>query len=314
MSTCSPRVEATRAWTSPCGSSIIAARVTKKPSTTETTKAPARPKKKRDADATRSRIEQAALTLIRTRGFDATTMRDIAASADVSLGLAYHYYDSKEALAVAFYGDHIARHDELTRAAIATRPELADRIEAALLIGLDVRVADKPVMLVMARTVLDAENPTSLFSTRTEALRARSIGVFRAVADVPELDETLKEPLALALWALHLGVLLRFVHDDTPGQKQTRALIAGAARLAAEVSTMLSLPFLDGMRGELLEVLRQGGLLRAGPSAQTVDSALVPEAAAPTVTPLEAHGTKPRDASLDLPPRAGSSRRRPRRV
>lgn len=258
-----------------------------------------RPKRKRDAEATRARIEDAALTLIRKKGFDATTMRDIAASADVSLGLAYHYFDSKEALAVAFYGDHIARHDELTRAAIATRSELADRIEAALLIGLDVRVADKPVMLVMARTVLDAQNPTSLFSPETEALRARSIGLFRAVADVPEVDETLKDPLALALWALHLGVLLRFVHDETPGQKETRALIAGAARLAAEVSTLLSSPFLEAMRTDLLATLRQGGLLRASPNPSASEAESVSE---------EPHGTKPRDASLvaEHDPHAGA--------
>lgn len=272
----------------------------------------ARPKKKRDAEATRRRIEDTALALIRKKGFDATTMRDIAAGADVSIGLAYHYFDSKEALALAFYGDQISRHEELTRAALATRSELADRIEAALLIGLDVRVADKPAMRVLARTVLDAENPSSLFSPETEALRARSIGLFRAVADVPEIEESLKEPLALALWALHLGVLLRFVHDDTPGQKETRALIEGAARLAAEVTTMLSLPFLDAMRAELLDVLRQGGLLRVSPMAPVSPDPV----SADNVE--EAHGTKPRDAShvAELDPHAGAARpraHRPRR-
>ncbi len=279
--------------------------MTKKPSTTETVTASARPKKKRDAEATRERIEQSALALIRKKGFDAATMREIAANAGVSLGLAYHYYDSKEALAVAFYGDHIARHDELARAALVSRPALVDRIEAALLVGLDVRVADKPVLVVMARTVLDAQNPISLFSKETEALRARSIALFREVADVPDVDETLKEPLALALWTLHLGVLLRFVHDDSPGQKETRALIEGAARLASEVVTMLSLPFLESLRGDLLTVMRQGGLLGPSPTAIVSPTAL---ASGPGAAESEPHGTKPRDASLvaELDPHAGA--------
>lgn len=253
-------------------------------------------RKRRDAEATREAIREAALALIRQRGFDAATMRDIARAAGVSQGLAYHYFESKEALALAFYGEHIARHDVEARRALATRPRLAERIEATLLLGIDVRAADRPVLLVMARTVLDAENPISLFSPETTALRERSIALFREVASVPEVHESLREPLALALWALHLGVLLRFVYDVSPGQKETRRLVEGASRLAAEITTMLGLPFLEELRREILDVLGQGGLLRPGPSPD--------------------RGTTSPDAPRDLdpdprdaPPRPGRARR-----
>ena len=263
------------------------------------------------AEQTRERIQDAALTLIRKKGFDATTMRDIAQAAHVSLGLAYHYFDSKEALALAFYGEHIARHDEETRRALASRPGLRERIEAALLVGLDVRAADRPVLLVMARTVLDATNPISLFSDETRALRARSIGLFREVAEVPEIDDSLKEPLALALWALHLGVLLRFVHDDSPGQKETRAIVEGSARLAAEVATMLSLPLLESMRNDLLAVLREGGLLEvvSSQAALGTDGPSTRSAEAGT----ERHGTTRADATLEREPDPARPRPRGRR-
>ena len=42
------------------------------------------------------RIVDAALQLFRDRGFDQTTMRDIAAEADVATGAAYYYFRSKE--------------------------------------------------------------------------------------------------------------------------------------------------------------------------------------------------------------------------
>ena len=51
-------------------------------------------------DATRARIYGAALNLFRTKGFDAATMRDVAAAAELSLGAAYHYFPSKDAIAV----------------------------------------------------------------------------------------------------------------------------------------------------------------------------------------------------------------------
>ena len=58
-----------------CGSSIIAARVAEKPSTTETTRAPTRPMKTRARGICIGLIEQAARMLIRTRGIDARRPR-----------------------------------------------------------------------------------------------------------------------------------------------------------------------------------------------------------------------------------------------
>ena len=43
---------------------------------------------------TRSAIIDAALRLFRERGYEATTMRAIAAEAGVSVGNAYYYFDS----------------------------------------------------------------------------------------------------------------------------------------------------------------------------------------------------------------------------
>ena len=52
---------------------------------------------------TQARIFDAALALFRTRGFEATTMRDVAEAAELSLGAAYHYFSSKEAIVLAYY-------------------------------------------------------------------------------------------------------------------------------------------------------------------------------------------------------------------
>src|SRR5262250_188452 len=62
------------------------------------------------AEDTRARILNGALALFRRNGFEQTTMREIAEEAGVSLGNAYYYFDSKEALVMAFYQ---RAHDEL---------------------------------------------------------------------------------------------------------------------------------------------------------------------------------------------------------
>jgi AcrR family transcriptional regulator len=47
---------------------------------------------------TRRHLLDTALPLFREQGFDATTMRDVAARSGLSLGSAYYYFKSKEAI------------------------------------------------------------------------------------------------------------------------------------------------------------------------------------------------------------------------
>ncbi len=59
------------------------------------------PARRAGGEVTRARILATALDLFRRRGFDRTTMRDVASGAGVSLGAAYHYFRSKEELFLA---------------------------------------------------------------------------------------------------------------------------------------------------------------------------------------------------------------------
>jgi len=53
-------------------------------------------KSTKKSELTRARILDAALDRFRRQGFEPTTMRAIAAQAEVSLGSAYYYFESKE--------------------------------------------------------------------------------------------------------------------------------------------------------------------------------------------------------------------------
>src|SRR6267154_2884607 len=66
------------------------------------------------SEETRRQILDTALTLFRERGFEDTTMRDIAGRAGLSLGAAYYYFNSKEAIVGAYY-DYV-QHEHLARA------------------------------------------------------------------------------------------------------------------------------------------------------------------------------------------------------
>ena len=55
------------------------------------------------SEETRTRILEAALTVFRERGFERSTMREIASVAGVAVGAAYYYFESKVAIVMAFY-------------------------------------------------------------------------------------------------------------------------------------------------------------------------------------------------------------------
>jgi AcrR family transcriptional regulator len=85
------------------------------------------------AEETRARILAAALGLFRERGFDETTMRDIASAAEVAIGAACYYFESKEALVMAFYGEasQTTMHEQI-EAALGRKIDLKARLRAVI--------------------------------------------------------------------------------------------------------------------------------------------------------------------------------------
>ncbi len=76
---------------------------------------------------THARIQQEGLRLFLERGFDAVTLDDVAAAADVSRRTLFHYFPSKEAIALGFkagLGPRIV-------AAVARRPDGESLLEMA---------------------------------------------------------------------------------------------------------------------------------------------------------------------------------------
>ena len=72
------------------------------------------------------------MELFREKGFEATTMRDIAAKAGVALGGAYYYFSSKDAIVLAFYREMQESSNGPVLEALAGRKKLKERIRCVL--------------------------------------------------------------------------------------------------------------------------------------------------------------------------------------
>jgi AcrR family transcriptional regulator len=83
--------------------------------------------RERKRQQTRERLTRAAMALFLERGFEATTLDDIAAAADVSRRSFFHYFASKEDVVFAW-------HEEISAAlvaAVAARPRDESMLAAA---------------------------------------------------------------------------------------------------------------------------------------------------------------------------------------
>jgi AcrR family transcriptional regulator len=214
------------------------------------------------SEETRARILDIALQSFRERGFDATTMREIASSAGLALGAAYYYFPGKDAIIQAYYEEVQEEHQRRVRLALIDKKlELKERLRIALHAKLDVLRDDRKILRAIFRYAGDPEHPLCMLGPGTVELRRQSIAIFaQAVGDEP-LPEDIRQFLPLALWALHMGILLYFIYDQSEAQQRTRRLADGALDLAVRVIALVRFPLLKPLRGSVLQLLLEAGLL-----------------------------------------------------
>lgn len=218
------------------------------------------------AEGTREHILETALRLFRRRGFERTTMRDIAQGAGLSLGAAYHYFASKEALIEAYYEWTQAEHERLFQASAAPTADLRTRISVLLETKLDLLRGDRKLLAALFSNLGDPTHPLSLFGKKTEALRSRSVAQFVAVFDDEGIPEQLRALLGRALWLAHLGIFLFFIHDSSPNQARTQSLVEAVVDLLANAAPLLLHPLAAPLRGRLLDLMANLDPVRVGKS------------------------------------------------
>lgn len=183
----------------------------------------------------RRRLYDVAVHLIATRGWSATTLRDVAREAGVSVGLLYRYFPSKRAIVLELYDELSA---EYAARAEQMRPgRWRDRALHALQTSLAVLQPQRDTLAALVAVLVGDANE-GLFAPGTAFSRLRVQAVFiQAVVgagDAPRGE--LAPALGRLLYLLHLAVILFWLLDRSPAQRATQAvlvLLERALRLAA---------------------------------------------------------------------------------
>jgi len=179
--------------------------------------------------------------MIGERGYEATTLRDIAKDAHVSVGLLYRYFPSKRAVIIALYDELSA--DYARAALVMPRGKWRDRFIFALRTSLDVLQPHR-VALRGLIPVLVGDPEEGVFAKSAAFSRARVQGVFEdaVVGSTDAPTRAIAEAIGRLLYLVHLGVLLWWLLDKSSKQRATTALVALFQQVLPSAGMTLRLP------------------------------------------------------------------------
>jgi len=208
------------------------------------------------SDVTRGRIFQTAMELFRRQGFEATTMREIAAGAGVAGGAAYYYFDSKEAIVLAFYSQAQQEIEALAESALAHK-DLKRRLHALLTAKLDYFAPNRGLLGTLAACA-NPQHPLSPFGEQTRDIRDHDIALFARALEGTRVTvpEDLRPHLPHLLWMYQMGVILFWIYDRSPGQRRTAVLLDKSIVLVVRLIRLSVFPLLRPLRRLVVDMLK----------------------------------------------------------
>ena len=210
----------------------------------------------RKSDETRTRILEEALELFRERGFDATTMRDIARACEVALGATYYHFASKEAIVLAFY--ELAKDDmrEPLERAVAESRNLTEGLRAILDVKLNYFAPNRKFLGALFPHAADPQDPLSPFSDQNRHIRLADQEYFNKLLahTKTSVPADIAPYLPDVLWLYQMAIILFWIYDRSEGQQRTQNLINKSLKIVVQLLQLATVPLTKPLRSMVIEL------------------------------------------------------------
>jgi AcrR family transcriptional regulator len=207
------------------------------------------------AQQTKERIFETAMRLFAEKGYSETTLRDIAAEANISLGLTYRYFARKEDLVFELY-ERLAKMSA-EEAEHLERGPLARRFSTTLLSCLDRLQPHRSALGSLFAVGLMADSEMAVLGDRASGVRGHMWEMYREVVsgatDSPKPHQA--EQITTLIYAGHLLIILFWMQDRSEGQQRTRDLVGVAASLMKHLRPILALPIVGKTVADLHRIM-----------------------------------------------------------
>ena len=217
---------------------------------------PATSKKTAKAQKTKEVILKAALEQFRKKGYGGTTMRDIAKQADVSVGNAYYYFQSKEEMILEVFvrsqRDAETRNRETCRQTRSFKARFSD----LQFHRLDLLSEHRELFVVLTQAGIHPAHPLSPFSADMAFLRNEATALIGEAVESSDLKVTssLRPYLPRLLWLFNLAIILFWSLDGSREQKNTRRLVELSLNLMVPLFGLTLLPLAGIFNRRVIEI------------------------------------------------------------
>jgi AcrR family transcriptional regulator len=207
------------------------------------------------AQQTRQRILDAAINQFIEQGYEKTTMRDIAAAANCSLGLTYRYFGKKEDLVLGLW-EQLANE---SAAMVETLPEgtIAERYYQFMLKKLEQITPYRDALGALFGAAMNPNSGVAIVGSETVDYRDITIAALHELiessTDMP--DDLLAEQFALLLYGNQLILILVWLYDRAPEQRATRDLLDFSRETMKLLRPALVLPFFTNSLSRLASIV-----------------------------------------------------------
>jgi AcrR family transcriptional regulator len=191
--------------------------------------------------AARQRLYEIAISQMAERGYEGTTLRDVAKEAGVSVGLLYRYFPSKRAVIIALYDELSA--DYARQALEMPRGRWRDRFVFALKTSLEVLEPHRLALKALT-PILVGDPQEGVFAESAAFSRLRVQAVFEeAVAGSTDSPApAVARAVGRLLYLAHLAVLLWWLLDKSSKQRATAALLLVTQQILPSAALGLRVP------------------------------------------------------------------------
>lgn len=190
----------------------------------------------------RMRILECAMRLFRSKGYEETTMREIAAEAGYSPGLTYRYFASKEELVLVLYQHLDEELDTYTQNLPHT--SLVERFHLTLSQQLKVLTPHRDMFSALFGTTLNSHSKAGVFGSSAAEVRQRArksyLRVIQGANDAPR--EAQHEDLATVLYGIHMALVLFWLIDQSSNTTRTQHFLTFLRDVLKLILPVLWLP------------------------------------------------------------------------
>jgi AcrR family transcriptional regulator len=199
-------------------------------------------KRTQKGELARQRILECALRLFASRGYEETTMREIAAEAGYSPGLTYRYFKSKEELVLSLYQNLCAELEDFAQE--LPPGSLPERFHATIAKNLELMAPHRAALSALFGTALNPRSSAGVFSESTEDIRRHArrtyLMIIRDTKNAPK--ESQCEDLATVLYGVHLGMVLFWLIDESQQAGRTHNMLAFLRDMLKLIQPILRFP------------------------------------------------------------------------